>query len=70
MDPDPRIRITDLRIRILLFSLVADKIATKISFFEFFCLLIFKGTSVFIDKKSKRSHKIVEIKVFLTFFPC
>jgi hypothetical protein len=34
-----------------------------------FCLLVFEGkfTSVFIDKKSGRTHKIVEIKVFLTF---
>jgi hypothetical protein len=33
-------------------------------------LITFEGTftSVFIDKKSKRSHKIVEIKDFLTFF--
>jgi hypothetical protein len=31
--------------------------------------VLFEGTftSVFIDKKSKRSHKIVEIKVFLTY---
>jgi hypothetical protein len=31
-----------------------------------FCLLLFEGTftSFFKDKKSKRSHKAVEIKVF------
>ncbi len=35
-----------------------------------FCLLLFEGTftSFFKDNKSKRSHKTVEIKVFLTFF--
>ncbi len=35
----------------------------------FFCLLLFEGTfiSFFKDKKSKRSHKTVESKVFLTF---
>ncbi len=32
------------------------------------CLFLFEGTfiSFFNDKKSKRSHKTVEIKVFLT----
>ena len=54
-----------VRIRILLFSTVADKMPTKYEFKKFFCLLLFEGifTSVFTDKKSKRSHKIVEIKV-------
>ncbi len=35
---------------------------------KFFCLLLFEGTftSLFKDKKSKRSHKTVGIKVFLT----
>jgi hypothetical protein len=38
-DPDPRIRTTDLRIRILLFSSVAFKMPTKNKFFQsfFFC---------------------------------
>jgi hypothetical protein len=59
-DPDPQIGqigTTDLRIRILLFSSVADKMPTKIKFFRVFCLLIFEGilTSVFINKKSKNS---------------
>ncbi len=73
---DPRIRTTDSRIRILLFSSVADKMPTKKKFFFFskpFCLLLFEGptfTSVFKDKKSKRSKIIVEINVFLTFFAC
>jgi hypothetical protein len=37
---------------------------------RFLCLLLFKGTftSFFKDKKSKRSHKAIGIKVFLTFF--
>ncbi len=72
-DLDPRIRTTDLwirkRIRILLFSSVADKMPTE----NFFLLLItFSGTftSVFNDKKSKGSHKIVEIRVFLTCYTC
>jgi hypothetical protein len=52
------------------------KMPIKNKFFpKLFCLLLFEGsqgtfTWVFIDKKSKRSHKIVEIKVFLTFFAC
>jgi hypothetical protein len=66
-DPDPRISITDLRIRIP----IPIEGANKNKFlFKVFCLLFFQGTftSVFKDKKSKRSHKIVEIKVFLLFF--
>ena len=37
---------------------------------KFFCILLFEGTftSFFKDIKSKRSHKTVEIKVFLTIF--
>ncbi len=48
------------------FSLVTFKMLRKNIFF----LLIFVGTftSVFKDKKSRRSHTKVEIKVFLTFF--
>ncbi len=58
-DPDP------------VFSSVTDKMPTKNKFFpKVYCLLISEGTgtltSVFIDKKSKRCHKILEIKVFLT----
>jgi hypothetical protein len=36
------------------------------------CLLPFEGTftSFFKDKKSKRSHKAVGIKIFLTIFAC
>jgi hypothetical protein len=74
------IRITDLRIqiriRILFFSSVADKMQQKISFFvsKFFCLLLYEGTcTMYIVhqsskiKNQKRSKKVVEIKVFLTF---
>ncbi len=33
---------------------------------NFFCLLPFEGISFFEDRKAKRSHKTVGIKVFLT----
>jgi hypothetical protein len=61
-DPDPRVRTTDLRIRILLFSSVSFKMLIKVFFF-----LLFEGTftSFFKDKKSQRNHKTVEIKIFL-----
>jgi hypothetical protein len=44
----------------------------KYSFQSFFAYYFLKVhlISVFKDKKSKRSHKIVETKVFLTFFAC
>jgi hypothetical protein len=37
---------------------------------EFFCLFLFEGTftSFSKDKKSKRNHKTVGIKVLLTIF--
>jgi len=59
MDPYPRFRITDLRIRIriLPFSSVADKMQTKKKYFKkFFSLFLFEGTfiSVFKYKKSKK----------------
>jgi hypothetical protein len=60
MDPDPAIFIIDLQ--------DANK---KLIEKKFFCILLFEGTCVtsfFKDKKSKRSHKTVEIKVFLTIF--
>jgi hypothetical protein len=59
-DPDPTIFIIDLQ--------EANK---KLIFLKkFFCTFLFEGTfpSFFKDKKSKRSHKTVEIKVFLTIF--
>jgi hypothetical protein len=70
---DPGGSVPLLRIRLLLFLSVADKMPTKICFFsKFICSLLFEGTftSVFIDKKSKRSHKLEEIKVFLIFLAC
>jgi hypothetical protein len=59
-DPDPAIFIIDLQ--------DANK---KIIFSKkFFCILLFEGTftSFFQDKKSKRSHKTVEIRFFLLLF--
>jgi hypothetical protein len=60
MDPDPAIFIIDLQ----------DGNKNLLFFNKFFCILLFEGTltSFFKDKKSKRSHKTVEIKVLLTFF--
>jgi hypothetical protein len=59
MDSDPAIFVIDLQ--------DANK---KQFFFSVFLLLLFKGTftSFFKDKRSKRSHKTVGIKVFLTIF--
>jgi truncated hemoglobin YjbI len=45
------------------FSSEADKMPTKNKFFEKF----FAYTTVFKDKKSKRSHKIVKSRFFLLF---
>jgi hypothetical protein len=60
-DPSPSVFITDLQ--------DANK---KLILKKFFCVLLFEGTftSFFKNKKSKskRSHKTVEIKVFLTIF--
>ena len=52
-DPDPAIYIID-----------QQKTEPK----KFFCILLFEGTSFFKDNKSKRSHKTVGIKGFLTSF--
>jgi hypothetical protein len=54
-DPDPAILISDLQTAIIFFSLG-------------FLLLLFESTftSFFKDKKAKRSHKTVGMKVFLT----
>ncbi len=59
LDPDPAIFVIDLQ--------DANK---KLFKKKFFCVLLFEGTfsSFFVDKKSKRSHKVVRIKVFLTIF--
>jgi hypothetical protein len=58
-DPDPAIFIIDLQ-----------NANIKPILKKFFCILLFEGTftSFLKDKKSKRSHKTVEIKVFLTIF--
>jgi hypothetical protein len=59
MDPDPSIFIIDLQ------DANKKQILKKV-----FCIVLFEGTltSFFKDKKSKRSHKTVEIKVFLNIF--
>jgi hypothetical protein len=58
-DPDPSVFITDLQD-------TNKKLFKK----KFFCILLFEGTfaSFFKGKKSKRSHKTVEIKFFFTIF--
>jgi hypothetical protein len=59
-DPGPSIFIIDLQ--------NANK---KLIFLKkFSCILLFEGTFTlfFKDKKVKKSHKTVEIKVFLTIF--
>jgi hypothetical protein len=57
-DPDPAIFVIDLQ---------DPNKKTNFSK-KHFCLLLFEGTftSFFKDKKFKRSHKTVRIKVFLT----
>jgi hypothetical protein len=59
-NPDPAIFIIDLQD-------TNKKLIFKI---KFFCILLFEGTftSFFKDIKSKRNHKTVEIKDFLTIF--
>jgi hypothetical protein len=58
-DPDPAIFVPD-------FQDANKKLIKK----KNFCLLLFEGTftSFFRDKKSKRSHKIVGIKVSFYYF--
>ncbi len=55
-DADPAIFINDLQ----------DANKKLIFIKQFFCILLFEGTftSLFKDKKSKRSHKTVELKAF------
>jgi hypothetical protein len=59
MDPDPAIFVIDL-----------EDTNKKLILKKFFCLLLFEDTFTlfFKGKKSKRSHKTVGIKVFLTIF--
>jgi hypothetical protein len=70
-DSDPRIRITNLRIRIriLLFSSVADKKLTKKKFIFFiaYCFLKVHLYQSSYIKTQKRSHKLVKSRFFLTF---
>jgi hypothetical protein len=62
MDPDPAIFVTDVQ--------DANKKPIKKKVFMLTSLYFLKGTFTlfFKDKKSKRSHKTVGIKVFLTIF--
>jgi len=50
--------------------LLFDFLSLKNDVNKCYCLLLFKGTftSFFKDKKSKRSHKTVGIKVYLTIY--
>jgi hypothetical protein len=61
-DPDPSIFTIDLQ--------DANKKQIKKEKFSCIPVLLFEDTvtSFFKDKKSKRSHKTVETKVFLTIF--
>jgi hypothetical protein len=65
MDPDP-----DLDPHPALFVIDLQDANKKLILTKFSCLLRFEGTfsSFFKDKKSKRNHKTVGIKVFLTNF--
>jgi hypothetical protein len=58
MDPDPSIFIIDLQDTNKKLTFILKK---------FFCILLFEGTftSFFKDKRSRRSHKTVEILLFL-----
>jgi hypothetical protein len=60
-DSDPAIFVNDLQDANKMKKLIKKKD---------FCLLLFEGTftSIFKDKKSKRRHKTVGIKVFVTIF--
>jgi hypothetical protein len=59
MDPDPSIFITDLQD-------ANKKTNLKKCFSAYYFLKVL--SSLFKGKKSKRSHKTVEIKVFFTMF--
>jgi hypothetical protein len=64
MDPDPD---ADPAIFVIDLKDANKKIIYNKKFFFFF-LFESKFTSFFKDKKSKRSHRAVGIKVFLTIF--
>jgi hypothetical protein len=66
MDPDP-----DADSVPAIFIIDLQEANKKLIFFiQFFCLLLFEVTFTlfFKDKKSKRSHKTVGVKDFLTIF--
>jgi hypothetical protein len=66
MDPDPRIRTTGLRIRIMLFSSVAFKMLTKYLFFPpKFCYLLLT-----VARIGTHLHVIYTDKVLFLFFTC
>jgi hypothetical protein len=51
-------------------AFLSVEVPTKNEFLCFYYFFESTFSSVFLDKKSKRSHKIEEIKVFLIFFTC
>jgi hypothetical protein len=63
-DPDP-----DAHPYIFIIDLQDANIKTNLKI-KFFCILLFEGTftSFFKGQKTLKSHKTVEIKVFLTIF--
>ncbi len=63
---DPRIRTTDLRVRILLYSSVAFKMPTKKSFFSMlFCLL---PCFLRVQSSKTKTHKVVTKQKISRFF--
>ncbi len=84
MDPDPLVRGMDTdsdpstinksskkkTLISTVLCLLFDFLSLKNDVNKCYCLLLFKSTftSFFKDKKSKRSHKTVGIKVYLTIF--
>jgi hypothetical protein len=65
LDPDPPDSDPDTAIFMIDLQDDNKKLIKKKSFSVYYFL---KVTSFFKDKKSKRSHKTIKIKVFLTFF--
>jgi hypothetical protein len=61
MDPDPAIFVIDLQDANK--KLIKKKVVLLITFRRYIYI-------IFTDKKSKRSHKAVGIKVCLTIFAC
>ncbi len=67
MDPDPN---PDSDLDPAIFVNDLQEANKKLILKKLFCLLLFESifTLFFKDKKSKRSHKTIGIKVFLTIF--